>query len=303
MRRCLMPGAAAMALGVGPAAAGEVTFTRPPAAKVVGNKVEITFSVSAPTDAAVWVEGAQGRAVRHLAAGALGQNAPAPLVRGLEQRLVWDGTDDAGQAVDVKACRVRVGLGLKAAFDRLIGWSPYTIGDVKALAVGPEGRLYCLAGYGVPSLVRFDREGKYERTLLPHDPRQPAAALAGVPTLRRPDGVAVPLLANMRDPYGPVSALGFTGLRESGSMVVGREQVYLAGPKAAHLVPLRLDGAIPETLKGPDAVPAEAGGVQGLALSPEGATLYASGKSAVYRLDPSKKDAAPVALVQDLNAP
>ena len=44
----------------------------------------------------------QGRVVRHLAAGVLGNNPPAPLLaNSLSQSFAWDGLDDLGNAVAV----------------------------------------------------------------------------------------------------------------------------------------------------------------------------------------------------------
>ena len=72
---------AAFLCGAAPLAAGgqPPTFTRPPAARKAGESVRITFTVSTPTDVEVAILDAGGRVVRHLVAGLLGRNAPAPL--------------------------------------------------------------------------------------------------------------------------------------------------------------------------------------------------------------------------------
>ena len=66
---------------------------------------------------AVYIEDAAGKVLRHLAAGALGNCAPAPLKPGsLKQSIAWDGKDDDGRQVQAgKGLQVRVGLGLKAS--------------------------------------------------------------------------------------------------------------------------------------------------------------------------------------------
>jgi hypothetical protein len=53
--------------------------------------VKIEFAADRETDVAVYVEDAASKVVRHLAAGMLGKNPPAPLKAGaLEQSLEWD---------------------------------------------------------------------------------------------------------------------------------------------------------------------------------------------------------------------
>ena len=81
------------------ALAGEISFSAKPTAARDGDKVKITFTVSAPTDVEVAVLDPAGKVVRHLAAGVLGAKnpPPEPLVAGLAQSLVWDGKDDAGK--------------------------------------------------------------------------------------------------------------------------------------------------------------------------------------------------------------
>jgi len=70
------------------------TFTRKPTATKAGETVTIAFAVSRPTDVAVTIEDAgtgagPARIVRHLAAGVLGKNPPAPLkANSLQQSIV-----------------------------------------------------------------------------------------------------------------------------------------------------------------------------------------------------------------------
>ncbi|MHC4917448.1 MAG: hypothetical protein ACYTGB_18375, partial [Planctomycetota bacterium] len=79
------------------AAAGEAKFSQKPTAKKNGDKVTISFAVNAPTDVAVFVEDTKGEVVRHLVAGVLGKNPPAPLKPGLSQSIQWDGKADYGK--------------------------------------------------------------------------------------------------------------------------------------------------------------------------------------------------------------
>jgi len=61
----------------------------------VGDKVKIEFAVNHETDVAVYIEDADGRIVRHLVAGVLGETPPPPLKpNSLSQRIEWDGIGD-----------------------------------------------------------------------------------------------------------------------------------------------------------------------------------------------------------------
>ncbi len=271
------------------ARAGEepVKFAAGPKVTSEKDGVKIEFAVSRNTDAAVEIMDKDGEIVRHLAAGVLGPNAPAPFKKNsLTQSLVWDRKDDAGKPAAGGPFSVKVGLGLRAKFDRIIGWSGRTVGRIRALAVDDEGRLYCLNGRG-PSLHVFDRNGKYLRALLPHSPDQSAKKLAGIKTIKRADGVRVPFLRNMNNPYT------WCGMGAWGSMTVtAAGKILIAGPwkgSDAHRVAvIGCDGGIPEPMLGPAVMPKGSDGVKGLALSPDGKFLYAAGfgptkAPAVYR--------------------
>ncbi len=80
------------------ALAGELSFTGKPSAAKDGEGAKIAFAVSAPTDVEVAVLDAKGAVVRHLAAGLLGKEAPAPFKKdALAQEVVWDGKDSDGR--------------------------------------------------------------------------------------------------------------------------------------------------------------------------------------------------------------
>jgi hypothetical protein len=162
------------------ALAGEPGFTTKPAAKRNGGEVTITFAVSAPTDVAVFIEDAKGEVVRHLVAGVLGNpstgsgqgNPPPPLKPGLSQSLVWDGKADYGKPAGSGPLRVRVALGLGAKYDRVVSSKPLNLECVSTLGVGPDGTLYVRnitqpAVWNHAQLIALNREGKYQRTLVP----------------------------------------------------------------------------------------------------------------------------------------
>jgi len=125
-------------------------FATGPAAHTHGARVTIRFAVSVETDAEVAIVDAEGRVVRHLAAGRLGKNAPKPFRPGsLKQELTWDGKDDDGKPVgDLSKLQVRVGLGLKAELHGVIGWNGDYVDAARGIACGPDGTLYALYGGG-----------------------------------------------------------------------------------------------------------------------------------------------------------
>lgn len=188
----------AVLVGVGPAWA-EVDFAQKPQATRSGGEVVVSFALSEPADVEVAVLDAQGRVVRHLAAGMLGgrQPPPAPLKAGLAQQLAWDGKDDLGRPASGGPFQVRVRAGMRVRFGRLIGGSPYT-GSVAAmpyrapvngLVTDAQGNLHVLMMSTVGShgnsgmwpwhLRRFDRQGNYVRTLLPYPPSTEPARASG----------------------------------------------------------------------------------------------------------------------------
>ncbi len=107
---------AAMILACPAADAAAASFAAKPKAVRDGNKVKISFAVSAPTDVEVAILDAKGKVVRHLAAGLLGEKAPAPFKKGsLKQEIFWDGKGDYGGVVSATKVRVRLGLKFGAA--------------------------------------------------------------------------------------------------------------------------------------------------------------------------------------------
>ena len=108
--------------------AAKVEFVERPQVARQGEEVAISFALSQAADVEIAVLDADGRVVRHLAAGVLGggEPPPAPLMPGLKQNLAWDGHDDLGRPVGGGPFRVRVRAGMQVTFGRIIGGSPYT---------------------------------------------------------------------------------------------------------------------------------------------------------------------------------
>jgi len=156
------------------AAADEATtpvFTRQPAAKSVGGKVRIAFAVDRKTDVAVFIENAKGEIVRHLVAGVLGQNPPAPLTRGLSQSIEWDGKADYSRPAGPGPFTVRVAIGMNVKYDKVAVRDENALNHIKGLAVGPDGTVYVLDAPGGAwkgeQIIAFGRDGKYRRGVMP----------------------------------------------------------------------------------------------------------------------------------------
>ena len=158
-----------------------------PAVTRDGDKVKIAFAVAAPTDVEVAVLGAEGKVVRHLAAGVLGgtKPPPAPLKEGLAQSLEWDGKDDFGKAAPAGPVKVRVRAGTGFKFGRFIGEDPANVGAIDSVAADEQGNLYVM-GYGGDAnqahmVMRvFDAEGRYLREVLPFPANLSPAAMKDV---------------------------------------------------------------------------------------------------------------------------
>jgi sugar lactone lactonase YvrE len=168
------------------ASAGEASFSTKPSATKAGDVVKITFTISAPTDVEVAVLAADGKVVRHLAAGVLGAKnpPPEPLKPGLSQALEWDGKDDFGKpAAGTAKIRVRAGTGVK--FGRFIGAENCNFGAIDGVVADEDGNVY-LKGFGgeanqAAMCVRaFDSDGRYLREILPFPADLPPDAMKDV---------------------------------------------------------------------------------------------------------------------------
>ena len=157
-------------------------FTEKPKVTRNGDIVVITFTSKDFCDVTVAIENSNGRIIRHLASGVLGDNAPEGFQKGsLSQKVVWDGKTDQGILTDNKDDLViRVSLGLKPSFEKNLYWSPYKRLNQSAPTIfaNEEGVFVCDSA-GIDSLKLFDHEGKYVRTIYPF----PSDKLAGIKSL------------------------------------------------------------------------------------------------------------------------
>ena len=275
--------------------AADAKFTAGPKVERTAEGAKVSFAASAATDVEVAVLDAKGSVIRHLAAGLLGPQAPAPLAKSsLSQEIVWDGKDDRGEKA-AGAARVRVRLGMKAGLDRHLGWDGLTFeGDIVAVAVGAEGEVYvvdCENSWGRSSIRVLSKEGKYLRTILPFPAGTPLERRKDFGTHRMPDGTEVPFVFNAQD--GSTQPL-VSGLRyqdivmhPDGHLVMTSANGTMSnhGP-AQHLIAIHPQGGAPEKTGyvGPMVRPANGfmGGsgnrganvYNGLALSPDGKRFY-----------------------------
>ena len=197
-------------------------FASKPVVSRKGDGYLVRFASKAACDATVAIVDKDGRIVRHLASGVLGSNAPWPFKQGtLVQEIPWDGKDDVGKAVDPSTCRLKVGLGLRARYDRALGWTPGKVMQRTGMAVDREGRLYVLDGSigeggGVCFSVKvYDREGRYLRQIAP-----PPAHVAG------PEAGYIAWNKTAWDSYVPRTTLNYHGTTLTRNYMLGTQMLW-----------------------------------------------------------------------------
>jgi len=287
---------AGAAIAAGAAPSEPVGFTRKPTAARTTDGVRIEFAVNRPTDVAVFIESPKGEVVRHLVAGVLGPNPPAPLkADSLRQTVTWDGKADYGKDPGDGPFRVRVALGLGAAFDRIAASTPQHMEHPAAMGIGPDGTLYVRnlsspAVWSHTQLLALNRDGIYQRTLFPfpatlsHD----QVRAYGVMTLDgRPAPVdafqesKVDLLDRFSGSHGPAySSIALSNDGRDLYLLLGRRRPY-AEPGIARVT---RDGACPAPPLCEPLAPGKGLGVAGkrnapVALSSDGTRLFFAGLS------------------------
>src|SRR5947207_3519248 len=194
----------ALLAGAVPAAEAQPAFTKGPTAIKTGDRVKIDFTVDRNTDVAVYVEDAEGKIVRHLAAGVLGKNPPEPLrPNALAQALEWDGKDDFGKPAAGGPFKVRVRLGMKPEFAGFLMHNPDGSGEVSAVAVGPGGALYVFhkdgtanGNMGGHKVKVYDRDGRHRKALTPFPADVDPSKVKGLGTFQTAEGDLVPHVHN-----------------------------------------------------------------------------------------------------------
>jgi len=282
--------------------AGAVEFAQKPEAAREGNRVRITFAAGAATDVEVAVVDAEGEVVRHLAAGMLGPQAPAPLQPdSLSQSVVWDGKDDTGRTIvpgapgGGKDVAVRVRLGMKPVSDGFLLENPASSGAISSIAIGPGGSVYLFHGdaawahWGSRKIKILTRDGTHERAVMPFAADIDPERIKPLRAFRTEEGELVPRIHDLlrlnfycgyRDPFWRSPAQ--CPVVDSG----GRVHWLVMGPAIASL---DADGGVPyDSLAGPKLLSDIAGLTManqwfysrnrvGLALSSDEKALYFAG--------------------------
>ena len=165
-------------------------FTKKPEMKDEKNATTISFAVKDYCDVTVAIESSDGKILRHLASGVLGDNAPEPFKKSsLEQSIFWDNKDDTGKYVDDKAnIKIRVSLGLQAEYEKDLYYSPYKrISSLPVLYSAPEG-IYVYEGMGRDHLRLFGHDGVYQKSIYPF-PASQLKNVKGLNWVKAPDGL------------------------------------------------------------------------------------------------------------------
>jgi hypothetical protein len=163
-------------------------FAEKPKVKLVEkDKYEITFAVTGYCDVTAAIVDTEEKVVRHLGAGVLGSNAPAPFRKNSRaQKIYWNGKDDLDvYCREPEKLKVQVMLGLKPVFDKRLGGSgPYNLpGYVGGIAIGPDGAYVIAKGQsakGHSTIRKFDHDGRYVMTLTPPPADMPLSKLNGL---------------------------------------------------------------------------------------------------------------------------
>lgn len=240
-------------VGVVGSAAGVADFAEKPAARAEGGGARITFAVTERTDVEVALLAGDGKVVRHLVAGVVGDKEAVPPLKpnSLKQSVLWDRKDDDGNPV-AGPCTVRVRIGTQAVLGGIIDRPGQVFDNVYGLATDEEGHLYAVTGgiYSskpVYSIKVFDRTGRYLRTIMPMPATLTPEQVAeyGEATLR--DGHLAPPNYNPLVPYvQPDGVMAVAGNRVTGGVLwlinergnicrldaeTGRPIAWRSGPK------------------------------------------------------------------------
>ncbi|MBA4388322.1 MAG: hypothetical protein C0404_10100 [Verrucomicrobia bacterium] len=288
-------------------------FTEKPAVKTVGpDKYEITFAVKGNCDVTVGIVDTEGRVVRHLGAGVLGANAPAPFQKSsLKQAICWNGKDDLEDYVkEPPKMRVKVSLGLKPEFDkRLGGTNPKNIGGfVFGMAASEEGVFVITKGhgsFGAASMLRFDHDGNYVAALVPPPANLPESRLTGYSYVEYEKGVKALHGPAVNDTVA-ISGFVLPGLHTKGfrgcqPAIIGNRIYFCsqganlgAGNQPSLLFFINSDGGSePTGLAGAQLIEGGNHPSPRLAASPDGKWIYMIGQGhALFRKPVDKVDKA-----------
>ena len=279
------------------ALAAEPAFVGGPTAKAEANGVRVEFEVNAPTDCAVAVLDAKGQVVRHLFAAMLKSDA-------VKQSILWDRKDDDGKPVagDVS---VRVGLGLTAKAEKIVGFDGNALSNIVGLAVNEKGEVFALtteSTYGRSMIRVLDKNGKYARTVMPYSAKVNADRAAQMGQLKL-DGRRMPIVYNA---HGHNLLPMTSGMKNQNMLVLPNGNLVFASAVGTivehapmrHLLAIAPDGGEPAGMAfiGPEIrkpIGMLGGTGEGgsfffdhLAAAPDGKTIYYSTWSDSYAAKP-----------------
>ncbi|HUU43963.1 MAG TPA: hypothetical protein VMX57_09295, partial [Planctomycetota bacterium] len=176
MRRGTFIATVMLALAI-PAAAPAAPLLRDAAVRKTPDGCEIAFTLAEPTDVTVRIVDAKGEVLRHLVCGMVGlERAAVPFApKTLQQKIVWDGKDDAGKPA-TGPYSVEIGVGLRAKFEKfLLDGHDTFFSEICAFGGSNETGHVFTANLGamihrICFVREFDREGNYVRTVWPLNP-------------------------------------------------------------------------------------------------------------------------------------
>ncbi len=274
---------------------GAAKFTEKPKATLKNGSVKISFAVNESTDVEVAIMDNEGKTVRRLAAGMLGDNPPIPFQKGLSQNIMWDLRNDAGKKVEkeLSEYKIDVRLGIEGKLHKIMGWSGQKTTSIVGLTTGPDGTLYAIQAdslYGHRTtwlITAFDRDGKYLRQVFPGPANLPAEKREGWPRITLDDGQEVPIVFHQLTHSTYPNAL-FMG--RMFPVVTSNDQLVLFGGtgkaggikypdvrgKQRRLLTLGTDGSVPKNWLGPEVCPL-IGAPGRTALSPDEKYIYITG--------------------------
>jgi hypothetical protein len=268
-------------------------FTKKPEMKDEKNTTTISFTVKEFCDVTVAIENSEGKILRHLASGVLGDKAPEPFKKSsLEQTITWDNKDDQGKYLDDKAnLKIRVSLGLQAEYEKDLYYSPYKrISSLPVLYAAPEG-IYVYEGMGRDHVRLYGHDGIYNKSIYPF-PASQLKNVKGLNWVKAPDGHEVVekesvykqtmLTSGENDGNDGIGTLGMEGVGVTGLAVKGK-RIALAFENINRLSTDGSSGGFP--LKGSKTgytIKVSNGqnqiiGPTSMAFSPDGKVVYMTG--------------------------
>lgn len=151
-------------------------FAVEPSIIKIDNNYEIIFETKSNCDVTIAIENLDGKIVRHLCSGVLGNNAPLPFLKNsLKQKIIWDGKNDQEIYLDnLENYKVRVSLGLKPQFEKTLNWSSNRRIErqTPSFASTPEGMLVFEGGQAMDFIKHYNADGSYNKTVYPFSAEQ-----------------------------------------------------------------------------------------------------------------------------------